>query len=60
VDEDERRRTPGVAECRNHRQWRTSVDGGELEWLNFYFNGGGWGRISYRYAHVGSGVQFIY
>jgi hypothetical protein len=31
-----------------------------LSEMNFYFNGGGWGRISYRYAHVGAGVSFIY
>lgn len=28
--------------------------------MNFYWNGGGWGRVDYRYAHSGSGVQFIY
>lgn len=28
--------------------------------MNFYWNGGGWGRVDYRYAHVGSGVTFIY
>ncbi len=28
--------------------------------MNFYWNGGGWGRVDYRYAHVGSGVAFIY
>ncbi|HEX5572296.1 MAG TPA: CHAP domain-containing protein, partial [Ktedonobacterales bacterium] len=28
--------------------------------MNFYWNGGGWGRVDYRYVHVGSGVQFIY
>jgi surface antigen len=28
--------------------------------MNFYWNGGGWGRIDYRFAHAGSGVQFIY
>jgi surface antigen len=27
--------------------------------MNFYFNGGGFGRVSYRYAHVGAGVAFI-
>jgi hypothetical protein len=27
--------------------------------MNFYFNGGGFGRVSYRYVHVGSGVAFI-
>jgi hypothetical protein len=26
---------------------------------NFYFNGGGIGRVSYRSVHVGSGVAFI-
>jgi surface antigen len=26
----------------------------------FWFNGGGFGRVSYRYAHAGSGVSFIY
>jgi hypothetical protein len=28
--------------------------------MNFYDNGGGWGRVDYRFAHSGSGVQFIY
>ncbi len=28
--------------------------------MNFYWNGGGWGRVDYRYAHSGSGVSFIY
>ncbi|HEX8995864.1 MAG TPA: CHAP domain-containing protein [Ktedonobacterales bacterium] len=28
--------------------------------MNFYWNGGGWGRVDYRYAHAGSGVEFIY
>ncbi|MBF6589425.1 MAG: CHAP domain-containing protein [Ktedonobacterales bacterium] len=28
--------------------------------MNFYWNGGGWGRVDYRYAHSGWGVQFIY
>ncbi len=28
--------------------------------MNFYWNGGGWGRVDYRYAHVGSGITFIY
>ncbi|HEX9035559.1 MAG TPA: CHAP domain-containing protein [Ktedonobacterales bacterium] len=28
--------------------------------MNFYWDGGGWGRVDYRLAHVGWGVQFIY
>jgi surface antigen len=28
--------------------------------MNFYWNGGGWGRVDYRFAHTGWGVQFIY
>ena len=28
--------------------------------MNFYVNGGGWGRVDYRYAHAGWGVSFIY
>jgi hypothetical protein len=28
--------------------------------MNFYWNGGGWGLVDYRYAHSGWGVQFIY
>ncbi len=28
--------------------------------MNFYANGGGWGRVDYRYAHTGWGVTFIY
>jgi len=28
--------------------------------MNAYVNGGGWGRVSYRYVHVGWGVSFIY
>ncbi len=27
--------------------------------MNFYWNGGGWGRVNYRYVHVGAGVWFI-
>ncbi len=28
--------------------------------MSTYWNGGGWGRVSYVYAHTGSGVSFIY
>jgi len=28
--------------------------------MNFDWNGGGWGRVDYRYAHTGAGVGFIY
>lgn len=28
--------------------------------MSFYWNGGGWGRVDYRYAHTGPGVSFIY
>jgi len=28
--------------------------------MNFDWNGGGWGRVDYRYAHTGPGVGFIY
>lgn len=28
--------------------------------MNFYWNGGGWGRVDYRYAYARSGVSFIY
>ncbi len=28
--------------------------------MNFTWNGGGWGRVDWRYVHVGSGVSFIY
>lgn len=28
--------------------------------VNFFWNGGGWGRVSFRYAHSGAGVTFIY
>ncbi len=28
--------------------------------MNAFGNGGGWGRVSFRYAHAGPGVQFIY
>jgi len=28
--------------------------------MNFYVNGGGWGRVDYRFAHSGWGVTFIY
>jgi hypothetical protein len=33
---------------------------GLISEMNFYFNGGGWGRVSYRYAHSGAGVAFVY
>jgi surface antigen len=28
--------------------------------MNFSWNGGGWGRVDWRYAYAGSGVSFIY
>ncbi len=28
--------------------------------MNFYWNGGGWARVDYRYAHQGAGVAFIH
>ncbi len=28
--------------------------------MNFYFNGGGWGRVDWRYVYVAPGVAFIY
>ncbi|HEX9039070.1 MAG TPA: CHAP domain-containing protein [Ktedonobacterales bacterium] len=28
--------------------------------MNFYWNGGGWGRVDWRYVHTGPGVAFIY
>ncbi|WIG59492.1 MAG: hypothetical protein OJF49_002239 [Ktedonobacterales bacterium] len=28
--------------------------------MNFYWNGGGWGRVDWRYVYVHSGVYFIY
>jgi surface antigen len=28
--------------------------------MNFYWNGGGWGRVDYRYIHIDTGVWFIY
>jgi surface antigen len=28
--------------------------------MNFGLNGGGWGRVDYRYAYVAPGVSFIY
>lgn len=28
--------------------------------MNFYWNGGGWGRVDFRYIHVGPGVVFIH
>ena len=28
--------------------------------MNFYWNGGGFARVDYRYASVGSGVWFIH
>lgn len=31
-----------------------------VEDMNFWWNGGGWNRWSFRYAHVGWGVTFIY
>jgi surface antigen len=32
----------------------------EISEMNFYWNGGGWGRVDYRYVHVGPGVSFIF
>ena len=28
--------------------------------MNFYWNGGGFARVNYRYIHVGAGVLFIH
>jgi surface antigen len=28
--------------------------------MNFSWNGGGYGKVDFRYAHVGAGVSFIY
>lgn len=28
--------------------------------MNFFWNGGGWGRVDYRFAYARSGVSFIY
>jgi hypothetical protein len=28
--------------------------------MNFFWRGGGWQRVSYRYIHTGAGVSFIY
>jgi surface antigen len=28
--------------------------------MSFYWNGGGWGKVNYRYVHTGAGVNFIY
>jgi surface antigen len=28
--------------------------------MNFFWNGGGWARVDYRYAYQGPGVAFIY
>jgi surface antigen len=28
--------------------------------MNFYWNGGGWGKVDYRYVQMGSGVSFVY
>lgn len=28
--------------------------------MNFYWNGGGWGRVDWRYAYAAPGVSFIY
>lgn len=28
--------------------------------MNDLWRGGGWGRVNYRYVHVGAGVQFLY
>ena len=31
-----------------------------LSEMNYYWNGGGWGRVDWRFAYAGSGVSFIY
>jgi surface antigen len=28
--------------------------------MNFYWNGGGWGRVDYRYVQMEPGVSFVY
>lgn len=56
---------PGVqgASGMGHVGYVESVLGGGwfmISEMSFTWNGGGWGRVSYRYVHTGSGVGFIY
>jgi surface antigen len=43
-----------------HVEWLVGNGWFVISEMNFYWNGGGYGRVDYRYAHVGPGVLFIY
>ena len=43
-----------------HVEWVIGNGWFVISEMNFYWNGGGWGRVDYRYAHTGGGVSFIY
>jgi len=46
--------------CRLYRHASELAHSLPLSEMNFHWNGGGWDRVDYRYAHVGTGVSFIY
>ncbi len=54
---------PGVEGSGGHVAHVEQVLGGGwfiVSEMNFYWNGGGWGRVDWRYAYVAPGVTFIY
>jgi len=54
---------PGVQGSGGHVAHVEQVLGGGwfiVSEMNFYWNGGGWGRVDWRYAYVAPGVTFIY
>ncbi len=57
---------PGVQGAGGGGHWARVVaiyPGGQwmlISEMNFYWRGGGWQRVDYRYVHVGAGVSFIY
>jgi surface antigen len=54
---------PGVQGSGGHVAHVEQVLGGGwfiISEMNFYWNGGGWGRVDWRYAYAAPGVTFIY
>jgi surface antigen len=54
---------PGVQGSGGHVAHVEQVLGGGwfiISEMNFYWNGGGWGRVDWRYAYTAPGVTFIY
>lgn len=56
---------PYVQGASSEGHWAQVVAVSPMGWvliteMNFYWRGGGYGKVDYRYIHVGSGITFIY